>query len=120
MSELTSQLNVRMNRELKLAGDQALAEAGLSPSTIIRMLWEKLSEPGEHLNSILAALGTQPPTEQTATDQGDRMALVQEGAQLFEKGCLELGISVPISSPSTWKDVREESIDARLRERGMA
>jgi len=120
MSELTSQLNVRMNRELKLAGDQALAEAGLSPSTIIRMLWEKLSEPGEHLNSILAALGTQPPTEQTATDQGDRMALVQEGAQLFEIGCLELGISVPVSSPSTWKDVREESIDARLRERGMA
>ncbi len=38
-----AQVNVRMDRALKEAGDTSLAEVGLSPSDAVRALWEVMA-----------------------------------------------------------------------------
>ena len=40
----TSQLNVRMDSELRSAGDAVLERAGVTPAEVVRALWAKLSK----------------------------------------------------------------------------
>lgn len=56
-AHVQGQVNVRMNAEVKEAGDAALAEVGLSPSEAVRALWEAVSARGEVRERVLAALG---------------------------------------------------------------
>lgn len=43
---------MRLDRELKEAGDAALAELGLTPSTAVRALWEQASKRGEGIEAM--------------------------------------------------------------------
>ena len=43
----TAQINVRIDRELKEAGDRELARLGISPSEMVRAVWEKLARGGQ-------------------------------------------------------------------------
>lgn len=40
------QMNVRMDRQLKDAGDAVLAQIGMTPSQAVRELWQYLTENG--------------------------------------------------------------------------
>lgn len=52
----TTQINVRIDRELKAQGDAALLAAGLSPSEAIRALWELAVRLQETPGALRAAL----------------------------------------------------------------
>lgn len=54
--DATVQLNARMSRSLKEAGDEALALIGLSPTQAIRALWEKAARRGEDLEEVASLL----------------------------------------------------------------
>lgn len=47
---------MRLERELKEAGDAALAELGLTPSTAVRGLWEQAARRGKGIESIATLL----------------------------------------------------------------
>ncbi len=47
---------MRLERELKEAGDAALAELGLTPSTAVRGLWEQAARRGKGIESIAPLL----------------------------------------------------------------
>lgn len=52
-----AQLNVRMDRTLKEAGDSELASRGILPSQIVRSLWERLAQRGSAAQEIIDVLG---------------------------------------------------------------
>ena len=52
--ESSTQINIRMDRSLKEAGDAALAQIGLNPSQAVRALWEKASHRGKDLEEVSA------------------------------------------------------------------
>ena len=56
----TAQLNARMSRNLKEAGDDALATIGLSPTQAVRALWEKAAKRGKDLDEVAALLLLKP------------------------------------------------------------
>jgi len=47
--EATSQLNVRMDRSLREAGEAALAEIGYTPAEFVRAAWTRLAQGGDAL-----------------------------------------------------------------------
>ena len=52
----TVQLNVRMDRELKEAGDLTLSLAGISPSALVRQVWAKIAQGGDSLAQLTQVL----------------------------------------------------------------
>ena len=65
-----AQINVRIERSLKDEGDAVLAEAGISPSQIVRDLWGKIAQRGDALDEVMKTLGSEgrSPQEQEAID----------------------------------------------------
>ena len=54
--DATVQLNVRMARDLRDAGNATLEGRGVSPSEFVRAAWNKLAARGEGLEALLAAV----------------------------------------------------------------
>lgn len=55
-----AQLNVRMEPQLKSAGDEVLARLGVTPTQLVRALWMKVSRGAEAFDQIVAALAQEP------------------------------------------------------------
>ena len=63
----TAQINVRINRSLKEAGDLSLARCEVSPSQIVRELWECLAQGTDavdHVRDAFSSYGEGPAGEQ--------------------------------------------------------
>lgn len=118
MAELTAQMNVRMSRSVKEAGDAALAAAGLSPSEVVRAVWEKAARRGKDLEEVVSLLR---PAEQVVRDASDEDDLVTRGSRIVEEGMRELGIDIRrVSIPElTYEELREQALADRLEERGL-
>lgn len=59
----TSQLNVRMDSQLRKAGDAVLERVGVTPAEIVRALWAKIAGGARECEQVLALLAEQtPPT----------------------------------------------------------
>lgn len=55
-----AQLNVRMEPQLKAAGDEVLARLGITPTQLVRALWMKVSRGAEAFDQIVDALAQEP------------------------------------------------------------
>ena len=74
----------------------------------------------DYIRSNLALdLGRSPESASVAKSVAADAAL--RGPQLFDEACERLGLSgaLPKDGGLLWRDMREESIDGRLAERGM-
>lgn len=134
----TMQLNTRLSSELKTAGDQALAQAGISPTKLIRLVWSKVAAGPSDLQQLLQVLQTVAPTTKSPMDSADAApsspttpattgaAPIAQGPKLFSEGLARLGVSnktatavAHATSSSNWKDLREEAAFGRLHQRGV-
>lgn len=55
-----AQLNVRMEPQLKSAGDEVLARLGITPTQFVRALWMKVSRGAEAFDQVVAVLAQEP------------------------------------------------------------
>ena len=126
----TTQLNVRMSSALKADGDAVLAASGMSPSRIVRSLWEAIAKNGDSLGRIMDVLegdvsGAASHAEgAVAADSavGPTVDSAIRGTELFAAGCVRLGLSESGAREADgrlWRSLREEAIEGRLAERGM-
>ena len=106
--EATVQLNARMSRDLKKAGDEALALIGLSPTAAVRALWEKAAKRGEDLEQIAQLLT--PVKTATVSDDYDPFAEIHAQMDALYR---QLGID----SSSTWDYDDDELLGQALYER---
>jgi hypothetical protein len=123
--DATAQLNARMSQDLKSSGDQVLAEAGVSQTKLVRLVWQKVASGSEGLQQLLEVLQSGTHTQELAQVGTPTRAktCVPRGEQLFAEGMDRLGLSQEAaeraSATSNWKDLREEAIADRLGERGI-
>lgn len=122
----TAQLNARMSRELKSSGDKALAEAGISPTKLVRLVWEKVASGSDGLHKLLEVLQDNDNHTQGLAQIDEctnASARVPRGEQLYAEGIARLGLSQSttdfIPTAADWKVLREEAIANRLDERGI-
>lgn len=118
-SRPVAQINVRIDRDLKAEGDAVLAEAGMSPTSIVRSLWTKLAQRGTALDDVVAALdaeGRVTTEEQAAIDA--KMAVVERSARRRDELAQSLGLaSIDMPLYTDGYDWRERAQGERGRKR---
>ena len=115
------QLNARIDRDLKTAGDSALSLIGFSPSQAVRALWEKAARRGKDLEEVaelLSSTAERKPKEGVPTEAQDA---IRQGWELMDGVYASLGVDPRAERdlPSDG-DLLESALLERMAERGLA
>ena len=93
-TQTLSQMNIRLDSDTKRAGDAVLAGAGVTPTELIRQLWQKVAQGADDLRQVEEVLaGTSPAVITKQPASPDKLIAMQRGRELFAKGLRELGVS---------------------------
>lgn len=118
--EATVQLNARMSRELKKAGDEALARIGLSPTDAVRALWAKAAKRGADLEEVAELLAPAEVSEKKRKLDTDNP--FAETREMMDELYRQLGAD-PRQTRSqddiNDKELLEEALYERMVERGL-
>lgn len=117
MSNTMTQVNVRMERELKQRGDAALAEVGISPSDIVRALWGKVALRGAALDQVKRLLFSSDEAQGTLEGESP----VCEGWALADEFYQSMGYDsaqVPCTN-QPWEELYKEAMDAHFAKKGL-
>ena len=122
MDTTLAQINARIDSNLKVSGDAALAEAGLTPTKAIRAMWGRFSSLADQPEKIRELVsGQQAESSSAARVERDRkLALAREGSQIVARSLASRGISVPEDLEElSYDELRDQVLLERLRERGL-
>ena len=122
MDSAVVQMNVRIDAQLKDAGDRVLEKVGLSPTKAVRSLWERLASfsdaPEKAVKLLLPSDGASEPSIEA--ERARKLRVAQEGAQIVARSLAELGIDVSsITDETPYDELRERALMERLGERGL-
>lgn len=118
-----AQINVRIERTLKDEGDAALAEAGISPTQIVRDLWGKLAQRGDAFDEVMQTLGSEgrSPGEQEAINA--KLAVLDRVARRRDQLAQSLSLSaadMPVYPDGhDWRDRVQLERDRKRGRRGI-
>lgn len=113
-----TQLNIRMDRSLKEAGDAALAQIGLNPSQAVRALWEKASRRGKDLEEVSVLLSEH--SNRQTKDAGIADEGLRASWTLVEDMLASHGMAyTPTNDSPDDKAMLEEALYERLVDRGL-
>lgn len=117
----TTQLNVRMESDLKASGDAVMLDHGISPSHMVRSVWKAVAQGGDALKRVMEVLEDNSNHDSSQVPASDSSGATTRATQLFAEGCARLGISDAAYVPGTrtWREMREGAIEERLSERGV-
>ena len=91
----TVQLNVRMDSELRSAGDAVLERVGITPAEVVRALWAKIAKGVQECEQVLHALSDED--DAAISSRGDELVGQIEGwhSQLFSLAEVDRATYVP-------------------------
>ena len=113
MATKMAQLNVRMDPELKAAGDSVLDLYGVSPSELVRAIWDKVAHGKEALQQLIEVLVKDPAvgSPRTSKTTSNGMTLPEWAAWRQEEFAKEMGLD-----PSTHVPLTDEELEELLYE----
>lgn len=118
--EATTQLNVRIDPQLKTEGDRILAMHGLTPSQAIRGLYRSLTSGGERAEKAIEAIAEPDPHEQERRAEAERkLRSVREVQSMITAFRSEAGIAdlaIPLLDDKT---LLEEAIVSHYRDKEL-
>lgn len=106
-----TQLNVRMDSELKRKGDAALQKAGVSPSQATRALWQRAADLESTPEKIIELLFPERAREEEAAREAERqrkIELARRGPLIMQEHFEKAGLP--------WPPTVEDISDDELRE----
>lgn len=109
-----TQMNTRIDAELKEAGDAVLSRLGYTPSAAVRGLWRFVVDHQDDAAAVREVI--EPGAASALSDEAVRKAAAISGLRsLYEQTACELGIPdrAEADLPS-WDDIREGWYDERL------
>lgn len=104
-TQAVSQMNIRMDTQLKDAGDKVLAERSTTPTQLVRALWEKISRGAPDLQQVEEVLGISVPPAPSPDADLNKLEAMRRGRDLFVQGLATWGIAESAAV------VREERTD---------
>lgn len=122
MDSSVVQMNIRIDSQLKDAGDRVLERAGLSPTKAVRALWERLTsfsdDPQKAVELLSPSEGTSAPSIEA--ERARKLRVAQEAAQIVARSLAGQGIDVSsVADDTPYDELRERALMERLRERGL-
>lgn len=97
------QMNTRIDEDLKARGDEVFARYGLTTSQVVRAVWEYADEHGEPPDFMRPST-----TEEAEAEIRRKLAIVQEGAHIWENFFINQGLPVPEPRKLTSDDLLED------------
>lgn len=120
----STQMNVRLNSDIKAAGDRALASIGVTPTQAVRSLWEHLAAAVRNPRDVERLLsfgdGRANGSESSpVSSAGHDLAVA--GAMQFAKTLADMGVDPTIGASGDFTDeeLLESALMDRLDERGF-
>lgn len=104
------QMNVRIDRQLKEAGDTVLAHIGMTPSQAVRALWEYLV--------INERMPSKEGSAEILSDEANQRFVesrAARGSHIIRDSCLKYGIPIPEFS-GDYDDLYKEAMADRYPE----
>ena len=114
-----AQINVRIDAELKKAGDEELARLGISPSEIVRALWTKLARGDHQVRATVEQLVSQERTPERQAEVDRKLKALEDFDQHWLKFAEELGLDPATHVPLTDEELEEERYQYYLEKYGM-
>lgn len=129
-----TQLNVRISPELKARGDEALSEAGFTPSAAVRALWSLAvahRKDPDGLRAVLLPEGGRDNNEERQADIERRLRSLHEGWAICDSALAQPRPSKQDAStsagepcnepfePCDYKELYAEALYDSYRERGL-
>lgn len=112
----TSQMNVRIDNDIRIKGNAAFDSVGWSPSQAARELWSFAARNRRNPRKIREL---QQFLQDEETDQ-QRVSLAEVGPKILEELRAELGIqSRPFSEQLSYDELGEMALLERLEERNL-
>ena len=118
-----SQINARIDADLKDQGDAALERAGFSPTTAVRALWQLAVRLDNQPGALAAILDPDrdKPTDEELAERARKVKLAQQGAQIVPDLLGEMGITIEDMARAmagfSDDDLRELAYEEHLKER---
>lgn len=109
MASVMAQLNVRMSPELKAAGDSVLDLYGVSPSELIRALWEKIAQGETAFKQVAETLAAEPSAgkPKEVSNEQDGMSVADWFTWRFYAFAEEVGLDPSTFEPSTDEELED-------------
>lgn len=109
------QMNVRIDDQIKRAGDEVFGAIGLTPSQVVRSVWEFAAAHHEAPEIVRSAIG------QTDTASDGVAEQILEASRICERFRERFGIPAPDRLEEIdYRDLRENAMRERMEERGLA
>ena len=114
MATTLVQMNVRIPAETKSAGDEALMSEGLTPTEVVRCVWEKAARRGRDLQRVLD-LVREPSKVKTVSSP------FESAAKMVNSEMLALGVDLSKSRCEQLSDdeLLEMAYYEKANERGL-
>lgn len=118
MAEMMAQVNVRMPLTLKQAGDDAFAVAGLSPSAVVRAVYERAAELSHSIRGISDIVAGDESRADLEEERQRKMAVFERSAHIIEDVAERYGLKVDVGSyePMTDEEIEEAMYSDYLAE----
>ena len=114
-----AQINVRLDRELKEAGDRELERMGITPSQVVRSLWEKLAGGGADAEAVRKLLIVQDePEQEMSAAQKRKLEVMEEIKQSWQDLADTLGLDLSTFKPSEDEDRHDAYCEYQLEKWG--
>lgn len=114
MASALVQMNVRIPADAKAAGDKALMSEGLTPTEVVRRVWEKAARRGKDLQQVLN-LVREPSEAKSATNP------LEVAAQMVSSEMLAMGVDLSNAKlePLSDAELLEMAYYEKAEERGL-
>lgn len=108
MAAEMAMLNIRMERSLREGGNAVLAEMGVTPSQLIRALWEKLVGDKQEAVAQVDVIMEPAHTSDKQAEIDRKLAALERGGRLFYEFAERFNLDVTSHVPITDEELEEE------------
>lgn len=114
-----SQMNIRIDDQVRVEGNRALASIGFTPARIIRGLWGFAAKNQNNPARMRSALRFVEEQDAEADGKEVRARAIEEGWHIAEEGLAGLGVLQISAAPVDLRELKEQAMRERWEARGL-
>lgn len=114
-----SQMNVRIDEEVRIQGNRALKSAGLTPARTVRDVWGFAARNRNNPARLKRVFRFLEEAEGDAAASQSRLQAVKSGWRMADEGLASLGISTADVEPLPLDELKEQAYRERWEAKGL-
>lgn len=114
-----SQMNIRIDNQVRIEGNLALESVGLTPARAVRGLWDFAARNRNNPARIQRTLRFLEQQEAEDDETSVRARAIEDGWRLADEGLASLGLSPERARPIPLDELKEQAYRERWEAKGL-